>query len=137
MYFVDAATNFNILRYTTEMKLAGTALWRMGGEDLRLWDFYDKPMTKEALSHYDFGRFNKIQAGIAPDFEGEGEILDIVAAPKEGFIRHELDKDNYVVSMESPGEGWIQETDTFDTWFSSGQWPVVTLQTAKEGDLHG
>jgi len=23
---------------------------------------------------------------------------------------------------------WIQETDTFDTWFSSGQWPVVTLE---------
>lgn len=23
--------------------------------------------------------------------------------------------------------GYIQETDTFDTWFSSGQWPLVTL----------
>lgn len=100
VYFVDAATNFNIIRYTTEMRLAGTALWRMGGEDLRLWDFYDKPLTKEALANYDFSRFNKIQAGIAPDFEGEGEILDIVAAPKEGFIRHELDRDSYLISEE-------------------------------------
>ncbi len=34
------------------------------------------------------------------------------------------------VSVEEPKEEgtWIQETDTFDTWFSSGQWPVVTLQ---------
>lgn len=23
--------------------------------------------------------------------------------------------------------GWVQETDTFDTWFSSGQWPFSTL----------
>ena len=28
-----------------------------------------------------------------------------------------------------------QDTDTFDTWFSSGQWPYVTLKTSKEGDF--
>jgi len=32
----------------------------------------------------------------------------------------------YVVSKTSPGENFLQETDTFDTWFSSGQWPLVT-----------
>ncbi len=41
----------------------------------------------------------------------------------------------YLIQRESPGEGWVQETDTFDTWFSSGQWPFVTLKTAKEGDF--
>ncbi len=28
-----------------------------------------------------------------------------------------------------------QDPDTFDTWFSSGQWPYATLQTAKPGDF--
>ena len=28
--------------------------------------------------------------------------------------------------LESPGEGWEQDKDTFDTWFSSGQWPLLT-----------
>lgn len=28
-----------------------------------------------------------------------------------------------------------QDADTFDTWFSSGQWPYVTLQTTKKGDF--
>ena len=28
-----------------------------------------------------------------------------------------------------------QDPDTFDTWFSSGQWPFATLQTAKPGDF--
>lgn len=28
-----------------------------------------------------------------------------------------------------------QDQDTFDTWFSSGQWPFATLQTAKPGDF--
>lgn len=33
----------------------------------------------------------------------------------------------YVISSTSPGPDYIQETDTFDTWFSSGQWPLTTL----------
>ncbi len=45
------------------------------------------------------------------------------------------EKDEYVVSEKSPGEGWTQETDTFDTWFSSGQWPFVTLKTNNPGDF--
>lgn len=32
-------------------------------------------------------------------------------------------------------ENITQDTDTFDTWFSSGQWPVVTLKTGKPGDF--
>lgn len=31
------------------------------------------------------------------------------------------------ISRESPGEGWTKDSDTFDTWFSSGQWPYTTL----------
>jgi valyl-tRNA synthetase len=32
--------------------------------------------------------------------------------------------DESVASIESPGEGWTKDGDTFDTWFSSGQWPL-------------
>jgi len=37
-------------------------------------------------------------------------------------------KTKYVVSDKKPGENYLPETDTFDTWFSSGQWPLVTLK---------
>jgi len=30
----------------------------------------------------------------------------------------------------------IQDKDTFDTWFSSGQWPFATLKTTKPGDFN-
>ncbi len=33
-------------------------------------------------------------------------------------------------------ENLVQDEDAFDTWFSSGQWPFATLQTAKEGDYN-
>lgn len=41
----------------------------------------------------------------------------------------------YVVSIDSPGEDYLQETDTFDTWFSSAQWPVVALKDNHPGDF--
>lgn len=34
----------------------------------------------------------------------------------------------YVISKEKPSGDYLPETDTFDTWFSSGQWPLITLK---------
>ncbi|MBI2005015.1 valine--tRNA ligase [Patescibacteria group bacterium] len=31
------------------------------------------------------------------------------------------------IGEKPPGEGWVRDTDTFDTWFSSGQWPFAAL----------
>ncbi|HPA62175.1 MAG TPA: valine--tRNA ligase [Candidatus Woesebacteria bacterium] len=43
----------------------------------------------------------------------------------------------FVVSQEKPDPNrqYLQETDTFDTWFSSSQWPVVTLKNNQPGDF--
>ena len=37
-----------------------------------------------------------------------------------------------VASKESPGEGWEQDPDILDTWFSSGLWPFATLGWPEE-----
>ncbi|MDQ5951332.1 MAG: valyl-tRNA synthetase [Patescibacteria group bacterium] len=44
---------------------------------------------------------------------------------------------SFVVSVEPPANEnkYIAETDTFDTWFSSSQWPVLTLQTNQADDF--
>lgn len=44
--------------------------------------------------------------------------IPIPAWFKDGEVR---------VGIDSPGEGWVKDSDTFDTWFSSGQWPFTTL----------
>ncbi len=44
----------------------------------------------------------------------------------------------YQVSLTDPSNStqeFIQETDTFDTWFSSSQWPFVTLKNKQPGDF--
>lgn len=41
----------------------------------------------------------------------------------------------YVISATKPTGQYLQETDTFDTWFSSGQWPLVTLKYPNSEDF--
>ena len=35
--------------------------------------------------------------------------------------------DKVKISVDSPGEGWVQDEDVLDTWFSSALWPFATL----------
>ena len=45
-------------------------------------------------------------------------------------------KDNKVkVQVECPGEGWVQDEDVLDTWFSSALWPFSTLGWPENTDL--
>lgn len=54
---------------------------------------------------------------------------------------HDPEKDTYIIARseaearEYYGEGnFREETDTFDTWFSSGQWPFATLMATGDFD---
>lgn len=59
-----------------------------------------------------------------------GELLDsyMLAEIQSGLqqLRAPVDA-TYVVGDKAPGDQFLPETDTFDTWFSSGQWPLTTL----------
>lgn len=39
------------------------------------------------------------------------------------------------VTEKEPSERFLQETDTFDTWFSSGHWPLATLRYPDSEDF--
>jgi len=41
-----------------------------------------------------------------------------------------------IISKARPNGNYLQETDTFDTWFSSGHWPLVTLGYPNSDDFH-
>lgn len=46
-----------------------------------------------------------------------------------------VDLENKLTTCKKCNSELIQDTDTFDTWFSSGQWPFATLQNTKPGDF--
>lgn len=100
VHFTDAATNFNALRFSTEYGFAGTALWRMGSEDSRLWDFYHLPMNKASVQKFNFDEFARVETSNDVDFMGEGEILDVISTPTPGHIRTELDTTWMLISEE-------------------------------------
>lgn len=55
--------------------------------------------------------------------DDEGKIVETV----DGKPLDPADETQLKVQTDSPGKGWKQDEDVFDTWFSSGQWPFVTL----------
>ncbi len=61
--------------------------------------------AKDILNNFDF---QEVEAG-----------LQTLSAPVNA---------EYEISQTKPDKDYLQETDTFDTWFSSGQWPLVTLK---------
>jgi cellulose synthase/poly-beta-1,6-N-acetylglucosamine synthase-like glycosyltransferase/spore germination protein YaaH/peptidoglycan/xylan/chitin deacetylase (PgdA/CDA1 family) len=101
VYFTDAATNFNTMRFATEYGLAGTAVWRLGSEDDRLWEFYHISLNKDALKKFDFkAAFSDVESMITPDFIGEGEVLDLMATPADGHITTEIDTVDMLVAEQ-------------------------------------
>lgn len=52
--------------------------------------------------------------------------LQNLIAPKEAQA---------TISLKKPGPSYLQTTETFDTWFSSGHWPLVTLGYPDSADF--
>ncbi len=100
VYFTDAATTFNSMRFATEDDLAGVALWRLGSEDARIWNFYDRDMSKEGLRDFDFNSLASVNANNVPHYTGQGEVLDIASTPSKGVIKPEIDSTDLLISEE-------------------------------------
>ncbi len=78
------------------------------------------------------GNIRQFLEGITPTKGGDKKIFtvnEIKLGLQQMIVpTYEQTQVEYIISLEEPSEGgWIQETDTFDTWFSSGQWPLATL----------
>ena len=95
------------------------AWYKVDGQEKRIWvSFLDKN--------------KKLQQGTIDQYYQNGTTLNEI---KQGIQRvmvpiyekHENQPDIHI-GETAPLEGnWIQETDTFDTWFLSSQWPITTL----------
>ncbi|KYP15186.1 polysaccharide deacetylase family protein [Flavihumibacter sp. CACIAM 22H1] len=94
VWFADAATNFNTIRFADEYGTAGTALWRLGSEDERIWQFYNRSLTNKSLLQQpiNFSDLEKASPLFEhPDYLGDGEILNVLTKPDTGKIRIEGD----------------------------------------------
>ena len=67
--------------------------------------------------------------GPVNEFLNDGISLDDIRAGLQS-LRASTGENaaEYMIAVDQPGDDYLPETDTFDTWFSSGQWPLVTLR---------
>ncbi len=104
VYFEDAGGNFNTMRFADEYGTAGVALWRLGAEDERMWMYYNRNLSNDALKKepFDFSRLKTFDGTIEePDYIGDGEILDVMSEPEVGLIEIEKDSAENLVSEEN------------------------------------
>lgn len=105
VWFTDAATSFNILRFSDEYATAGTALWHLGGEDPRLWSFYNTNLSNDGLKEhpYNFSTLTSIPYNInqKPTSTGEGELLTILYIPQEGRIEVQVDTSELLITEQN------------------------------------
>ncbi|NCU03051.1 MAG: glycosyltransferase [Chitinophagaceae bacterium] len=102
--FNDAATNFNTLRFADEYGTAGTALWRLGSEDERLWTFYGRNLSDISLKQqpFDLKQLAFVNTSTEhPDYLGDGEVLNVVATPEPGRIKLEADSTEGIIAEQN------------------------------------
>jgi cellulose synthase/poly-beta-1,6-N-acetylglucosamine synthase-like glycosyltransferase/spore germination protein YaaH/peptidoglycan/xylan/chitin deacetylase (PgdA/CDA1 family) len=103
VYFIDAAGNFDFMRFADEYNSAGVALWRLGSEDERIWRFFNRDLSNTALQkdsfHYNSMRYLELMTD-KPDYTGDGEVLDVVSEPAKGEISLQLDSAENMISEE-------------------------------------
>lgn len=103
------------------------------------WFVKMKPLTEMALISLDEGEYNFVTE------QHEKIFRHWMNNPIDWNISRQIvwgiripawfKEDEIKVSKECPGDGWEQDPDTFDTWFSSGQWPLLTLGYPNSKDM--
>ena len=144
VFFPDAATTFNIMRFGAEYHVAGYAVWRLGTEDKRIWRFYGKDMSWESVARMSIGRLMRLSGTDDVNFVGDGEVLNVTSEPHPGKIAVSIDKDNRLITEEHYRElpatytvqrlgrcGDKQLVLTFDDG-PDGRWTPSVLSTLKK-----
>lgn len=110
VYFTDAATLFNLMRFGNEYPTAGFCLWRLGTEDQRMWNFYDHNMTRAHTVKFPFTKLEKIPGLFDINYMGNGEILNVKTEPQPGKVKLSIDRQNMLIS----GEKYLQIPESYE-----------------------
>jgi cellulose synthase/poly-beta-1,6-N-acetylglucosamine synthase-like glycosyltransferase/peptidoglycan/xylan/chitin deacetylase (PgdA/CDA1 family)/spore germination protein YaaH len=143
VWFLDAVTAYNQIHAADIYQPAGYALWRLGSEDPSaisdLGRAYDAPAPKD---------LRQIPVVEDIDFEGEGEILHVDAAPTSGTRSLDINKQTGDIDDETytklptgyvihqfGAAGKRKIALTFDDG-PSGEWTPQILDILKEKHVH-
>ena len=134
VWFTDAATSFNIMRFSDEYATAGTSIWYLGAEDTRIWTFYSKDLSNDSLdiNGFNFSLLNQVP--VIPNSVGyidsSGEVLDIIARPNAGKIKLEVDTTEMLIAEQNYVQlpsGYLLNKFGEDTTIGKGHKVILTF----------
>lgn len=110
---------------------------------LEQWFIKMEPLAKESIEAVKKAkikiipsRFEKVLLEFLENIRDWNISRQVVWGIRIPAWRNKKTKGWIVTDGEAPGgQDWEQDTDTFDTWFSSSQWPFATLQTTGKDDF--
>lgn len=102
IWFNDAASAYNVLRAAEDYETAGAAIWRLGSEDVRTWDYFARDVSRPALARkpMNWQQLQTVPALNSVDYQGEGDVLDVKATPHPGQLRLEYNAVDQLISEE-------------------------------------
>jgi len=95
VWYLDAPTAWNEIRYALQRGVAGVAIWRLGAEDPSLWNV----LHRDGLAA-DPAPMDTMRIGYDVNFIGTGEILRMVAEPTLGARTMTVDSVTRTVTGE-------------------------------------
>ncbi len=106
--------------------LADRAKQAILNDEIKFYPASKKNLVIQYLDNlYDWNLSRQIAWGIPiPAFVNEND-------PKDWIFDDRVDQ----AKIKVDGKTYLREEDTFDTWFSSGQWPFVTTDYLSGGEL--
>lgn len=98
----DAIGTYNIMRTAEDYNAAGVALWYLGSEDERIWNFYSKNLNETHLKKhpYNYKEIEHIGSILSVNYEGKGEVLELINEPEKGFTKLTYNKEDELITDE-------------------------------------
>jgi cellulose synthase/poly-beta-1,6-N-acetylglucosamine synthase-like glycosyltransferase/peptidoglycan/xylan/chitin deacetylase (PgdA/CDA1 family)/spore germination protein YaaH len=106
VWMQDATTAFNEYQVLGRTYPKGVALWRLGSEDLGLWNFLGSPFDSSGFSTSSTpsvltSTFEKVSYGYNIDYEDSGEILQLTSLPQLGQRSVTYDNSRGLITSET------------------------------------
>lgn len=98
----DATSIYNAMRTAYDYDAAGVALWYLGGEDSRIWSFYNKHISMQHLKKnpFNYRELEDLHSMYSVNFYGKGEVLDFMSKPQNGFAKISIDTNSQIIAHE-------------------------------------
>ena len=85
VWLLDATSTYNEMRAAAPYHTLGAALWRLGEEDPSLWSFFSRTNTTPLTAFNPQALTDVSYTYFGTQFEGYGEVLDVVQPPTPGL----------------------------------------------------